>query len=61
MPSKKDQQNFWSFYPSEPFKNGHFNVRHPVNDSTNKIYKGLLYTYFKQEKNTDRSALFIST
>ena len=30
MPSKKDQQKFWSFYPSEPFKNGHFNVRHPV-------------------------------
>ena len=30
MPSKRDQQNFWSFYPSEPFKNGHFNVRHPV-------------------------------
>ena len=30
MPSKKDQQNLWSFYPSDPFKNGHFNVRHPV-------------------------------
>ena len=30
MPSKKDQQIFWSFYPSEPFKNGHFNVRHTV-------------------------------
>ena len=30
MPSKKDQQKIWSFYPSEPFKNGHFNVRHPV-------------------------------
>ena len=29
MPSKKDQPNFWFFYPSEPFKNGHFNVRHP--------------------------------
>ena len=30
MPSKRNQQNFWSFYPSEPFKNGHFNVRYPV-------------------------------
>jgi hypothetical protein len=30
MPSNKYQQKFWSFYPSEPFKNGHFNVRHPV-------------------------------
>jgi hypothetical protein len=30
MPSKRDQQNFKSFYHSEPFKNGHFNVRHPV-------------------------------
>ena len=27
---KKNQQNYWSFYPLEPFKNGHFNVRHPV-------------------------------
>ena len=30
MHLKKNQQNYWSFYPSEPFKNGHFNVRHPV-------------------------------
>ena len=30
MPLKKKQQNYRSFYPSEPFKNGHFNVRHPV-------------------------------
>ena len=30
MPSKKNQQNYWSFYPSEPFTLGHFNVRYPV-------------------------------
>ena len=30
MPSNKYQQIFWSFYSSEPFKNRHFNVRHPV-------------------------------
>ena len=30
MHLKKNQKNYWSFYPSEPFKNGHFNVRHPV-------------------------------
>ena len=30
MPSKKNQQNYWYFYPSEPLQNGHFNVRHPV-------------------------------
>ena len=30
MHLKKNQQNYWSFYPSEPFENGHFNVRHPV-------------------------------
>ena len=30
MPSKKNQQNYGSFYPSQPFKYGHFNVRHPV-------------------------------
>ena len=30
MPSKKNQQNYWSFYPSEPFTIAHFNVRHPV-------------------------------
>ena len=30
MPSKKNQQNYWSFYPSEPFTFRHFNVRHPV-------------------------------
>ena len=24
------QENYWSFYLSEPFKNGHFNVRHPL-------------------------------
>ena len=40
MPSKKDQQNFWSFYPSEPFKNGHFNVRHPVT-KTNSLVRFL--------------------
>ena len=27
---RKINKIFWSFYPSEPFKNGHFNVRHPV-------------------------------
>ena len=37
MPSKKDQQNFWSFYPSEPFQNGHFNVRHPVSEISDKL------------------------
>ena len=36
MPSKRDQQNFRSFYPSEPFKNGHFNVRHPVQTLASK-------------------------
>ena len=30
MPSKKSQQNYWSFHPSEPFAITHFNVRHPV-------------------------------
>ena len=30
MHSKKNQQNYWPFYPSEPFTFGHFNVRHPV-------------------------------
>ena len=30
MHLKKNQQNLWSFYPSEPFQNGHFNVRYPV-------------------------------
>ena len=24
------QENYWSFYPSEPFTLGHFNVRYPV-------------------------------
>ena len=33
MPSKKNQQNYWSFYPSEPFTIAHFNVRHPVSSS----------------------------
>ena len=30
MSSKKNQQNYWSFHPSEPFTIAHFNVRHPV-------------------------------
>ena len=30
MPSKKNQQNYWSFHPSGPFTIAHFNVRHPV-------------------------------
>ena len=30
------QQNYWSFYPSEPIQKGHFNARHPVGDS---VYK----------------------
>ena len=30
MPSEKKHQNYWSFYPSEPFTIAHFNVRHPV-------------------------------
>ena len=36
MHLKKNQQNYWSFYPSEPFKNEHFNVRHPVSRSSGK-------------------------
>ena len=24
------QQNYWSFYPSEPIQKGRFNARHPV-------------------------------
>ena len=32
MPLKKNQQNHWSFYPSEPFTIAHFNVRHLVVD-----------------------------
>ena len=32
MDLKKNLQNYWSFYPSEPFKNGHFNVRYPVQE-----------------------------
>ena len=35
MPSKKNQQNYWSFYPSEPFTIAHFNVRHPVSTECN--------------------------
>ena len=30
---KEKKQNYWSFYPSEPFKNGHFNVRYPVKEN----------------------------
>ena len=30
MPSKKNQQNYSSFYPSEQFIFAHFNVRYPV-------------------------------
>ena len=30
MPSKKNQQDYCSFYPSEPSTIAHFNVRHPV-------------------------------
>ena len=30
LPSKKNQRNYWSFYPSEPSTIAHFNVRHPV-------------------------------
>ena len=37
MPSKKNQQNYWSFHPSEPFTIAHFNVRHPV-IKNKKIY-----------------------
>ena len=36
MHLKKNQQNYWSFYLSEPFENGHFNVKHPV-DKHDKI------------------------
>ena len=36
MPLKKNQQNYWSLYPSEPFTIAHFNVRHPV-----QLYLGL--------------------
>ena len=28
---KKNQENHWSFYPSEPFRILHFNMRYPVN------------------------------
>ena len=30
MPSKKNQQNYSIFYPSEQFTFAHFNVRYPV-------------------------------
>ena len=54
MPSKKYQQNFWSFNPSEPFKNGHFNVRHPV------FQLNLYYSLYLRQlslMNTDCAAL----
>ena len=31
------QHNYWSFYTSEPFTLGHFNVRYPVGDAADKI------------------------
>ena len=50
MPSKKDQQNFWSFYPSKPFKNGHFNVGHPVDSPKTNGSFFLAFFLFGREK-----------
>ena len=33
------QQNHWSFYSSEPFTSGHFNIRHPVYTRTPFLIK----------------------
>ena len=47
MPLKKNQQNYWSFYPSEPFTIAHFNVRHPVEEEGRVLFKKLLFSWAK--------------
>ena len=49
MPLKKDQQISLSFYPSEPFKNGHFNVRHPVSNTLEKLCKTICMYFISGE------------
>ena len=46
MPSKKNQQDYWSFHPSEPFTIAHFNVRHPVCKDLNQYIISVRVNYW---------------
>ena len=54
MPSKKNQHNYWSFYPSEIFTIAHFNVKHPVimfvRKYFNPLHMAFVYSLTKIEE-----------
>ena len=57
MPSKKNQQKYWFFYPSEPFTFKHFNVRHPVEEEVSRERSSKP----RQFKNDTHTSIIMST